>query len=654
MAEPRAEGVEEPAPLIWRSLPLRLAMAAIPFLLIASALVSRVAWPLKLLIATTFGLSLATPAGGLLLVAALAPLSNVVAPMISAIGFRVDEALVLAFLLGWLLQDVPDRRGPRVAAPAATWLFATVIAASIVGLAWQLARFPGVLPRAIEQIVQAYFLLPDPIGLIDGARLLEGLGLAVATVTLFRRRPTLAVTLPLAMATSAAAAALSSVLLWRGIGSEEALARVKMIGYRVSAHVADVNAAGSYFAMIACLTLGLAMRDRGRRRVMWFGLAAASGVGLWFSESRSALGAAGAVITVAGTWAATSRLKASARAATLAAIVIALIGGLAVRARLLDTDPTYRGGGFREQFVQTSARMIAARPLFGVGEGQYYPSSPLFLPPQLAWTYGVENAHNFFLQVGGELGLVGLTLFGICLGAPLVRAARALASAPRDWRLLGISSGVVVFLITCLTGHPFLVSQVAYPFWMQLGLMAALAGSAVLNRTGLTAAGRADRGTPRASRIIAAAAAIVIAIGSPSVTARAELTPPASHAVDGMYPWETLEDGTRFRWTGQYASLFVPADVTRVEIPVRLPTDGRSLRPMGVEVMTGAVDRGRTMVDAKWAILSIPLAPVAPPARFKRIDLKIDRVWQPALYVAGSADMRLVGMQVGEPRLIRE
>jgi hypothetical protein len=34
--------------------------------------------------------------------------------------------------------------------------------------------------------------------------------------------------------------------------------------------------------------------------------------------------------------------------------------------------------------------------------------------------------------------------------------------------------------------------------------------------------------------------------------------------------------------------------------------------------------------------------------------LKIDRVWQPALYVAGSADMRLVGMQVGEPRLIRE
>jgi hypothetical protein len=28
-------------------------------------------------------------------------------------------------------------------------------------------------------------------------------------------------------------------------------------------------------------------------------------------------------------------------------------------------------------------------------------------------------------------------------------------------------------------------------------------------------------------------------------------------------------------------------------------------------------------------------------------------MWQPALYIAGSADMRMVGVQVGEPRLFR-
>jgi hypothetical protein len=195
---------------------------------------------------------------------------------------------------------------------------------------------------------------------------------------------------------------------------------------------------------------------------------------------------------------------------------------------------------------------------------------------------------------------------------------------------------------------------VAYPFWMLFGLMAALAGATLLSETAGAGGSRAMRIAPLAPSWLAAAAAIVILIASPIAAAKAAVSPSASRAVDGFYPWETLEDGTRFRWTGPYASLFVPADVTRVEIPVRLPTDDRSIRAMGVEAMTGGVGRGRTLVDARWAIISLPLAPVAPPIQFKRIDLRVDRVWQPALYIAGSADMRKVGVQVGEPRLFRE
>ena len=119
------------------------------------------------------------------------------------------------------------------------------------------------------------------------------------------------------------------------------------------------------------------------------------------------------------------------------------------------------------------------------------------------------------------------------------------------------------------------------------------------------------------------------------------MSPPASQAVDGFYRWETLEDGTRFRWTGPYASLFVPADVTRVEIPIRLPTDGRSIRPMGVEVMTGGIDRagpGRRHVGDHQP--SLCRTAVCRRRRFKRIDLKVDRVWQPALYIAAGVGVR--------------
>jgi O-antigen ligase len=644
---------DDTAPLIWRSLALRLLLAALPLWLTTFVLISNVGWPTKMVIALALAVSLAAPVYGLLLIAIVAPLGQLVAPLIDATNFRISEAVVLAFLGGWLLRASPDRRGPRLSAGALGWLLAAAIVASVAGAAWQLVRYPGELAGVFDQIAHLYFFIGDRIGVVDGARLLEGIGLAAATVMLFRQHPSMSRTLPAALAASAALAALSSVLLWRGIGSPAALERYRLIGYRVSGHVTDVNAAGSYFAMIACLALGMAWRERAYRRAIWLGLAGASGVGLWFSESRSALGAAAVVVVGAAMWAATSRFGIRARAATLAVVLFALLGGGFIRARFLETDPTYRGSGFREQFTQTSLRMIGARPFFGVGEGHYYQASRLFLSPQLAWTYGAENAHNFFLQLGGELGLVGLGLFVIWLGAPIARAARALACAPRDARLLGTAGGVMVFLITCVTGHPFLLGEVAYPFWVQFGLMTALAGSTLLNQTVIGGA-PARLGTPWPFRLPIAAAAVAILLVSPAATARVDVTPPTSQAVDGFYGWEMLEDGTRYRWTGLFASLFVPADVTRVEVPIRLPTTNRSISPMGVEVKIAGADRGRTLVNTSWSIISLRLPDAVPPMRFKRIDLKLDRVWQPALYTPGSADMRPVGVQVGELRLVRE
>ena len=160
--------------------------------------------------------------------------------------------------------------------------------------------------------------------------------------------------------------------------------------------------------------------------------------------------------------------------------------------------------------------------------------------------------------------------------------------------------------------------------------------------------------TPPASSRIAAGVCAGVVLAAALLTSRDAVSRPESQAVDGFYGWETLEDGTRFRWTGEYASLFVPANVTRIYIPARLPTNGRSLRAMNVEVKIFGVTQGRTMVDDTWAIINIKLPDVAPPTQFKRIDLKVDRAWQPALYLPGSADMRSVGMQIGELQLIRE
>ena len=230
---PRPRDDDESQPLIWRWLVLRLAIVAIPLWLTTSVLIFNVGWSTKLLVALVLGVTLAAPAEGLLLVAVVSPLGDLIAPFIGPWNFRISEAVVLAFLVGWLLRALPDRRGPGVSAPVAGWLFAATIAASIAGLAWQLRGYSGELSAPIDQLVHTYYVIGDRIGFVDGARLLEGIGLVVATVMLFRRHPALSVTLPQALTASASVAALSSVLLWRGIGSAAALERYGRIGYRV-------------------------------------------------------------------------------------------------------------------------------------------------------------------------------------------------------------------------------------------------------------------------------------------------------------------------------------------------------------------------------------------------------------------------------------
>jgi O-antigen ligase len=638
----------------WRSVPLRLALAAIPLWLTASVLIFNVGWTTKLIVAVVLGVSLAAPGRGLLVTAALAPLGHLIAPLVGPGNFRISEAVVLAFLVGWLLRALPDRPGPRVSDSAAGWMFAATIGASIVGLAWHVRSDPGALSATLDQLVHAYYLdVGDPIGFAAGARLLEGLALVAATVALFRREPRLAVTLAATMTASAATAALSSVLLWRGIGSPLALEQYGRIGYRVSAHVADVNASGSYFAMTLCLALGMAARARGRGRVMWMAGVVATSTGLWFSESRSAFAAIAVVVSLAAAWSATTRWSARARAGALLALLCVVLTLGYARTRRLDNDPTYKGAGFRGQFNASSLRMIAARPVFGVGVGQYYPMSAFFLSPQLAWTYGTENAHNYFLQVGGELGVVGLALLIAWLGAVFAQAARAIAIAPRDWRLLGAAGGVATLCGTCLTGHPLLVDEVMAPFWMLFGLTAGLAGSTLLN---------ADENGSRAWEpqarwtgwMIAATAVAAVLVWTVSDAAQRPLSPPASEAVDGFHGWETARDGARFRWSGQYSSVFVPDDVTMLQIPVRVPAVIRNVTPSGIEVSTGGITIRRTLVSDAWTLIDVPLDRSPAPAHFRRINLRTDTTWRPALYVPGSAELRPVGMQVGELRLVRD
>jgi putative inorganic carbon (hco3(-)) transporter len=656
--------------LVWRSTPLRLALAALPLWFTLTILRAEVAWTIKLLVTAVFAVSAVSPASGLIAVAAIAPFGRFAAAGLHSDPLRISEAVVLAFFAGWVLLPRADAAGPRTPG-AAGWALAAVVALSIAAQAWRLLRFgPGDFTDVSQLLARAYYPQIDSIGLQAGARFFEGLGLAAAAATLCRRRPWLATTLLLAVVASASAAAAASYLVTKGIAPALILAEHAVKAPRTSAHVGDVNAAASYFALTLLAALGAAASTRPFRAVPWIVAAGALAWALSATGSRTGIAAAAIATMAAATIGVAARSRPGIRRAVLVVGASVIVAAAMLRAGTMRRDA---GAAFRRDFVATSVRMIAARPLSGLGVGQYYEASSLFLSPFLGWTYGFENAHNNFLQVGAELGVPGVAAFLALLAIVLARAGIALLRQPHDARLLGVTGGVAAFLITCLAGHPLLTDEVAYTFWLTVGLVTALTPCRRVVVAGFSPFASADvasatvvsgfsrtmtsgfratvaSGFSRASLAIAAALVSLLFVW----TGSRPVAPSESTAVTGLERWESDADGTRYRWTGEYASVFVPRQATRVYISLRQPVQVPQLGAAGVGVHIYGADHGRMIVGPTWAVLNVQLPIAVTQQHYKRIDLKVDRAWQPAVYVAGSADMRTLGVQVGEMKLFFE
>jgi O-antigen ligase len=626
----------------------RVALAIVPLGLIWSLAISpSPAMPVRAVIVAVSLLALISPAEALIVVALMTPMGDLIGIGMDA-SIRIAEAVVVAFFAGWLLRPVLNHKsGPSPTLPVrySAWGLAAIILASIAVQALHLRRTtPAAWMGASSVLEHAYFNVTgsDPIGAINGARLVEGLALSAAVVVLLRKKPMLAVWLPEALGAGCAAAAVASLLLWRGMAFPAVLARHALIGDRVVAHVGDLNAAGSYFALLLCLAAGMAVRERSSKRIGWSAVTASALIGLWLCVSRSATAAALLAIATAASWSMTRRWSRQHRYRLLALVVIAIAVVSFALERQREQDPTYRGTGFRIQFAETSYRMIRARPWFGIGIGQYYPTSPLFFTPPLASAYGAENAHDYFLQLAAEVGMVGFAACAILLAGTAWLVARTLAGAPDDYRLLGLAAGVAAFLLTCVTGHPLLVSEVAYSFWIAAGLLLVLSSPVRVD----IGVGRAFEGmTPK--RAAFAAGLLLLAVSIP-IRAREPLPGMTrTRAIDGLYEWEKGKDGRRYRRTDEYASVFVEGNPRWAEIPMRAPIEDHGATPVGVEISVEGNRGQRWLIGNEWTPVRIQLPPSkSPTLSVRRINIKTDRPRSATEQAAGNT--RAVGVQIGE------
>jgi len=535
------------------------------------------------------------------------------------------EAVAAAFCAGYCARSALARRiTDRPADPLAGPVFLTVviILASLAVQIWiDMWRFGAASTgRDLSDLISAsYFVLTMSGDPIDATmRLLESLVLLKAAATEVQRKPKLASQLlGWAVFGAALAASLNVARVWQAAARLEAPLRSfasYFMNLRLNVHYGDLNAAGSYFVLLFFAAVGLALARKGR---LYWGAVLLIASGIWISGSRTAIAVAMLAMVVPAAALGGTRIRQNGR--RWVAIGGAALALVVVAAAVAQFSPK-RGNQqsalaaiqVRVEMMRTSLLMTASSPSFGVGIGRYYFRSGEFSSPELLRLFPPaihENAHNNFLQFLAELGVIG---FGAVLWL-LWTAARLCASLlarerqnPVAW---GLVTGLLAFVLSWLGGHPLLIDEPAFTFWLLVGVVCGWA----------TVVAPPAPSTPRTTWIVGALVAL-IAVSIPSRVVQQRANFDLEHRGIGVSHWQSAVDGVRFRLAGPTSSVFVPSAAQTLVIPLRTVSEVPQLR---VEIRLD--DRPAdvvTVTNDRWHYLRLHMMRDRNPPRFRRLELR--------------------------------
>ena len=313
------------------------------------------------------------PHNALLVLAALAPLGRMWAPLLDG-RMRGAEALVLAFLAGALLRGWTLHRFRNIPfdrLQIAAMVFGLIVTLSSMRVLWS----GGTDSRDLLDYLTNHYLTSfrGYEEVFSAMLLIEGLALLLYAAHYCRVQPGFAWRLVRMLVIGGVAAA--SVNLWFCVhefvetGQPAARFMSFFLNTRWSAHVGDVNAAGSFFLMIMFASLELSLAEK-RYRLGWLVAGLFTGLALWMTASRTALVAAVIVGVVCLGKLAFTRSRSGLRSSMAfgAASVAVMLGSQYLLFRPLSASASV-AMDIRWEFLKTTWRMIEAHPLFGVGIG---------------------------------------------------------------------------------------------------------------------------------------------------------------------------------------------------------------------------------------------------------------------------------------------
>jgi len=252
----------------------------------------------------------------------------------------------------------------------------------------------------------------------------------------------------------------------------------------LSQYFQGVNRATSVFSgpnqFATCLLMGLPLsaallwtaRDRWSRGFAVFSLVTGLPV-LYFTRSQGAWLAAAAVPLLLVLFLPKADAVSIGRKRWLAVLALGGVGlataGYFVATRTAEQLNALTDG--RYFLFLAGLEMVRASPLVGVGLGNFYQLLGDFYPSGIVGRAQHEHAHNMYLQVLAELGLVGFVLL---LWPIWMLLRRAFSGALQQGLTLGLLAAVLGVLLHSLTDYTLLIISTAMMFSVVMGMLAVL------------------------------------------------------------------------------------------------------------------------------------------------------------------------------------
>ncbi|MCX5713838.1 MAG: O-antigen ligase family protein [Candidatus Omnitrophica bacterium] len=273
--------------------------------------------------------------------------------------------------------------------------------------------------------------------------------------------------------------------IWQVVGGKDFIRGyepVLNIGLaRATASFNDSNVMGVYLSALSPLMFGLALYSfKGKGKIIFVLLSVLALTGIVLTYSRPTLLAVYIVLFFLGS---VKKDKLIIACLVLFTIISPFILPKSVKewARELEYNPLrIMCNDDRIAIYRNSLRMIKAHPVIGVGANtfmknyRYYKEFPEY---RNVVTIDYIYAHNNFLHMAGELGLLGLSLFLWFLYAIFRQGFLILSRIKDDHSKvisLSLLACLIAFLVNGLTESSLYYSRVAPLFWYICGLVLAM------------------------------------------------------------------------------------------------------------------------------------------------------------------------------------